>query len=146
MRHPRRRTKGRRNIHSLRVRVQDFVGTKTLPLKSDLTTEKSTVRLGPGSGPQSPDFGPRSRLNVKAALALHFAFANFCRVHKTLRCTLAMESGLTDHIWTIHDLIGSPQTEIQSGQCGKSQSTRSPAECSATERKSIFRKRTLRLK
>lgn len=40
-----------------------------------------------------------------AALALWFAYYNFCRVHRTLRVTPAMESGLTDHVWTIEELI-----------------------------------------
>jgi IS1 transposase len=41
--------------------------------------------------------------NLWYAIALHFAFYNFCRVHKTLRVTPAMESNLTDRIWTIAD-------------------------------------------
>jgi len=44
--------------------------------------------------------------NLKAALALHFAFYNFCRVHKTLRCTPAMEAGITNHIWELRELLG----------------------------------------
>ena len=28
--------------------------------------------------------------NLKAALALYFAYYNFCRIHKTIRCTPAM--------------------------------------------------------
>jgi hypothetical protein len=43
--------------------------------------------------------------NLKAALALHFAYYNFCRIHKTLRCTPAMVAGITGHIWTIEDLL-----------------------------------------
>lgn len=43
--------------------------------------------------------------NLWAALCLHFAYYNFCRVHKTLRVTPAMESGLTDHVWTIRELL-----------------------------------------
>jgi IS1 family transposase len=39
------------------------------------------------------------------AVALHFMHYNFCRVHKTLRVTPAMEAGLTDHVWTIEELI-----------------------------------------
>jgi hypothetical protein len=30
---------------------------------------------------------------------------NFCRVHKTLRVTPAMEAGLSDHIWEIEELV-----------------------------------------
>ena len=44
--------------------------------------------------------------NLRYAYALWFAFFNFCRVHKTLRVTPAMESGLTDHQWPIAELIG----------------------------------------
>src|ERR1019366_5436950 len=36
--------------------------------------------------------------NHKAACALHFAYYNFCRIHKSLRVTPAMEAGITDHI------------------------------------------------
>ena len=43
--------------------------------------------------------------NLKAAVALHFAYYNFCRVHKSLRVTPAMEARLTDHVWTIGELI-----------------------------------------
>jgi transposase-like protein/IS1 family transposase len=43
--------------------------------------------------------------NLEAAYSLWFAYYNFCRVHKTLRMTPAMESGITDHIWTIAELI-----------------------------------------
>jgi IS1 family transposase len=38
-------------------------------------------------------------------VALYFMHYNFCRIHKTLRVTPAMEAGLTDHIWTIEELI-----------------------------------------
>jgi hypothetical protein len=37
--------------------------------------------------------------NMKAALALHFAHYNFCRIHSTLRVTPAMAAGITDSIW-----------------------------------------------
>lgn len=43
--------------------------------------------------------------NMKAACALHFAFYNFCRVHKTLRVTPCMEAGITDHVWSLAELI-----------------------------------------
>lgn len=43
--------------------------------------------------------------NLKAACALHFAHYNFCRVHSSLRVTPAIEAGLTDHIWSIAELL-----------------------------------------
>jgi IS1 family transposase len=44
--------------------------------------------------------------NLEKALALHFAYYNFCRVHQSLRVTPAMEAGITDHVWTLGELIG----------------------------------------
>jgi IS1 family transposase len=43
--------------------------------------------------------------NLKAALALYFAYYNFCRIHSSIRCTPAMESGLTGHVWTLRELL-----------------------------------------
>jgi len=37
-------------------------------------------------------------------VALHYMYYNFCRVHKTLRVTPAMESGISDHVWSIEEL------------------------------------------
>lgn len=44
--------------------------------------------------------------NLEKALAIHFAFYNFCRVHQTLRVTPAMEAKITDHVWTLEELVG----------------------------------------
>lgn len=38
-------------------------------------------------------------------VALYYMHYNFCRVHQTLRVTPAMEAGLTDHIWTIEEML-----------------------------------------
>jgi hypothetical protein len=43
--------------------------------------------------------------NLQPALALHFAFYNFCRIHGTLRVTPAMEAGIADHVWSLEELI-----------------------------------------
>jgi transposase-like protein/IS1 family transposase len=43
--------------------------------------------------------------NHWAAVALWFAFYNFCRVHKSIRCTPAMEAKITDHIWSVRELL-----------------------------------------
>ena len=43
--------------------------------------------------------------NHAHAVALHFMYYNFCRVHQTLRVTPAMEAKLADHIWTVGELI-----------------------------------------
>lgn len=43
--------------------------------------------------------------NLMHAVALHFMYYNFCRVHQTLRVTPAMSAGLADHVWEIEELV-----------------------------------------
>ena len=43
--------------------------------------------------------------NLKASVALHYAHYNFVRMHRTLRMTPAMAAGVTDHLWTVEDLV-----------------------------------------
>jgi IS1 family transposase len=44
--------------------------------------------------------------NHAHAVALHFMYMNFVRIHQTLRVTPAMEAGLTQSPWTLDDLVG----------------------------------------
>jgi IS1 family transposase len=43
--------------------------------------------------------------NHWAAVACWFTFYNFCRVHKSLRVTPAMEAKITDHVWSVRELL-----------------------------------------
>ena len=43
--------------------------------------------------------------NHCAAVALWISFYNFCRVHESLRMTPGMALGVTDHIWSVGELI-----------------------------------------
>lgn len=47
--------------------------------------------------------------NLACAVALHFMYYNFCRIHQTLRVTPAMEAKVTDHVWTIEDILNLPK-------------------------------------
>lgn len=44
--------------------------------------------------------------NLEHAVALHFMYYNFGRIHKTLRVTPAMEAGISDHIWSLEKIAG----------------------------------------
>lgn len=44
--------------------------------------------------------------NHAAAVALWFMYYNFCRVHQTLRVTPAMETGISNHVWSVEELVG----------------------------------------
>jgi hypothetical protein len=41
----------------------------------------------------------------RAAVALHFMWHNFGRVHQTLRVTPAMKAGVADHVWTVAEIV-----------------------------------------
>jgi len=43
--------------------------------------------------------------NLGHAVALHFMYYNFCRIHKSLRVTPAMEAGITDKLWSVEDIV-----------------------------------------
>lgn len=63
--------------------------------------------------------------NLEHAVALHFMYYNFCRPHQTLKNpyprTPAMAAGLTDHPWTVRDivaLIEARETELSTADAG----------------------------
>ncbi len=43
--------------------------------------------------------------NLEHAVALYFMHYNFIRVHQTLKTTPAVAAGVTDHRWTMEDLV-----------------------------------------
>jgi hypothetical protein len=43
--------------------------------------------------------------NHERMLDIYFMYYNFCRVHQTLRVTPAMEAGISDHVWTIGEMV-----------------------------------------
>jgi IS1 family transposase len=46
------------------------------------------------------------------AVAIYYAYYNFCRVHQTLRVTPAMEAGISNHVWSVEELV--KLTEVNS--------------------------------
>ena len=42
--------------------------------------------------------------NLSHAVALHFMYYNFCRIHQTLRVTPAMEARLADYVWSLEEV------------------------------------------
>jgi IS1 family transposase len=43
--------------------------------------------------------------NFRAAVALHYAYYNFVKMHKTIRCTPAMAAGVVSSQWTVANLV-----------------------------------------
>jgi hypothetical protein len=42
--------------------------------------------------------------NHAYAVALHYMFYNFAKIHKTLRVTPAMQAGLSDRVWSLEEI------------------------------------------
>jgi hypothetical protein len=47
----------------------------------------------------------RKKANLRAALALYFAYYNFCRMHKSIRMTPAMAAWIARKPWSLADLL-----------------------------------------
>ena len=43
--------------------------------------------------------------NLEHAVSLHFVHYNFARIHKTLRVTPAMAAGISDHVWSLEEIV-----------------------------------------
>jgi len=88
---------------------------------------RATIRGNPDAGHISTSYVERQNLTMRMhmrrftrltngfskkvemhghAVALHFVYYNFAKVHQTLRVTPAMEVGLSDHVWSLEEIIG----------------------------------------
>jgi len=72
---------------------------------SDVERQNLTMRMAVRRFTRLTDAFSKKLANLKAAVALHFACYNFCCVHQTLRATPATEAGITDHVWSLAELL-----------------------------------------
>ena len=68
-----------------------------------------TVRMGVRRFTRLTNAFSKKAENHAHAVSLFFMFYNFCRIHKTLRVTPAMEAGLTDHVWIVEEIVALPE-------------------------------------
>jgi hypothetical protein len=47
------------------------------------------------------------------ALALYFVFYNFVRIHKTLKVTPAMATGVSDRLWSMEDVVALIDEQVE---------------------------------
>lgn len=80
---------------------------KRLISTSHIERQNLTVRMGNRRFTRLTYAFSKKLENHKHAAAIHFFHYNFCRIHTTLRCTPAMEAGLTDHVWTLEEMLES---------------------------------------
>jgi hypothetical protein len=43
--------------------------------------------------------------NHKHMIAIYAMNYNFCRIHRTLRVTPAMEVGIANHVWNLEEIV-----------------------------------------
>jgi IS1 family transposase len=89
------------------VRKKSLVGNPDSRLISTSYIERQnlTMRMHMRRLTRLTNAFSKKRENFNAAVALHFGYYNFVRLHKTLRMTPAMAGGVTDHIWTVQELM-----------------------------------------
>jgi hypothetical protein len=73
--------------------------------RQNLTLRQSQRRLTRLSNGFSKKFR-----NHAAAVSLYSTHYNFVRVHETLRITPAMHLGITDHVWSMSELVDAALT------------------------------------
>jgi IS1 family transposase len=72
---------------------------------SHVERQNLTMRMGMRRFTRLTNAFSKKVQNLEAAVALHFTYYNFARVHQTLRVTPAMEAGLSDHAWTLEEIV-----------------------------------------
>jgi hypothetical protein len=83
----------------IRTPDKDFIST------SYVERQNLTMRMSMRRFTRLTNAFSKKLENLKAAVALHFAHYNFVRIHKTLRVTPAMAAGVTDRLWSMHELL-----------------------------------------
>ncbi len=63
-----------------------------------------TMRMGMRRFTRLTNAFSKKAENHGHAIALHFMYYNFGRIHKTLRVTPAMEAGVADHVWSLQEI------------------------------------------
>ena len=93
----------------------EVVSTETIPVlgspdpkricTSHIERQNLSMRMGIRRLTRLTNAFSKKLANHKAAIALWFCFYNWCRVHRSLRVTPAMQASLTDHVWTMQELV-----------------------------------------
>ena len=72
---------------------------------SHVERQNLTIRMGMRRLTRLTNAFSQKWENLWSAYCLHFAYYNFCRVHKTLRVRPAMEANITNRVWDLADLL-----------------------------------------
>jgi IS1 family transposase len=108
----------------VRYSPADCIGTREIPIigkpkRRDISTsyaerQNLTMRMKMRRFTRLTNAFSKKLDNHRWAVALYFMHYNFCRIHQTLRVTPAMEAGITDHVWTINEVVA--MMEVPAGK------------------------------
>ena len=87
------------------VEVQRVVGNPRNISTSYIERQNLTLRMQQRQFTRLTNGFSKKFEHHVAAIALYAMHYNFCRVHEALRITPAMQLGVTDHVWSISELI-----------------------------------------
>jgi hypothetical protein len=79
----------------------DFAHVST----SHIERQNLTMRMGMRRFTRLTNAFSKKVQNHEAAIALHYMYYNFARIHQTLRVTPAMEAGIADHVWSLEEFL-----------------------------------------
>lgn len=78
---------------------------KALVSTSHIERQNLNLRMGSRRFTRLTNAFSKKLENHKLAIAIFVMHHNFCRIHTTLRVTPAMEAGISDHVWSIEELV-----------------------------------------
>lgn len=83
------------------------IGNPDMEQVSTSYVERSnlTMRMGMRRFTRLTNAFSKKLENHACAISLHFMYYNFARVHQTLKTTPAIAAGITDHVWSIEEII-----------------------------------------
>ena len=94
----------------------DCTGTRKVkisgePVRADVSTshverQNLTMRMHMRRFTRLTNAFSKKVENHQYAVALHFMYYNFARVHQTLRVSPAMAAGVSDRLWSVEDIVG----------------------------------------
>lgn len=99
----------------VRYSPAECIGIQTVPITGNpdpkhistsyVERQNLTMRMGMRRFTRLTNGFSKKVENLGHAVAIHYMYYNFARIHQTLRVTPAMEAGLTDHVWTIEEIV-----------------------------------------
>jgi IS1 family transposase len=91
----------------LHARKEAMIGDPDMSVVSTSYVERQnlTMRMGMRRFTRLTNAFSKKVENLKHSVALHFMHYNFCRIHKSLRVTPAMEAGVSSHVWEIGEIV-----------------------------------------